>query len=472
MDATTAADALPPPRRELHLTKKAFLDLAIWMGGFGIVVGVVFPYMAVLVGTPAQRALSLEFFATSITAGVVVGVVNFALARYVVGARISDLSMRMRYVGQALLSASKTGDWSHCSAEACQIPVTSEDELGEVAASFNSLLSALELTQQLERSTAAVTHSLSERLELAGLVEATLDQYLAQTGATAGCVLVSKEGELAVAESRNVDCTAIALSALVAQAQRSRLVRSIEVPEDLSIEAAVVSFRPRQVVMVPIWLGNTLLGAVLLASGGTLGESAFHLLESFQAPTAVALNNALTHERFQRLAAIDPLTDAYNRRFGINRLAEELSRARRTTTALGILSFDIDHFKRVNDTHGHLAGDRVLRAVAGAARSVIRTGDVLIRTGGEEFLVVLPGAAGKDVRGIGEAIRKAVGASKVLISQGKVSVTVSLGGIFYPGIGDETPEELMVAADEALYESKHLGRDRLTMHSAPALAGS
>ncbi|MDA8263677.1 MAG: diguanylate cyclase [Actinomycetota bacterium] len=472
MDATTTADSLPPPRREVRLTKKAFLDLAIWMGGFGILVGVVFPYMAVLVGTPAQRALSLEFFCTSMTAGVVVGVVNFGLARYVVGARISDLSMRMRYVGQALLNASKTGDWSNCSADTCQIAVTSEDELGEVAASFNSLLSALEMTQQLERSTATVTHALSERLELAGLVETTLDQYLAQTGATGGCVLVSREGELSVAESRNVECSEMALSSLVVQAQRSRLVHNIEVPEDLSIEAAVVSFRPRQVVMVPIWLGNTLLGAVLLASGTKLGENALRLLESFQAPTAVALNNALTHERFQRLAAIDPLTDAYNRRFGINRLAEELSRARRTVTALGILSFDIDHFKLVNDNHGHLAGDRVLRAVAGAARSVIRTGDVLIRTGGEEFLVVLPGAAGKDVRAIGEAIRKAVGASKVLAGQGEVSVTVSLGGVFYPGIGDDTPEELMAAADEALYESKHLGRDRLTIHASVALTGS
>ena len=471
MDATKAADALPPPRRELRLTSKAFLDLAIWMGGFGIIVGVVFPYMAVLVGTPSQRALSLEFFGSSIAAGVVVGVVNFALARYVVGARISDLSMRMRYVGQALLTASRTGDWSGCSAEACQLAVTSDDELGEVAASFNSLLSALEQTQQLERSTVTVTHALSERLELAALVETTLDQYLAHTGATGGCVLVSKDGELTVAESRNVECAGVALSALVTQAQRSRLVRSIEIPEDLAIEAAVVSFLPRQVVMIPIWLGNTLLGAVLLASARRLGEGAFRLLESFQAPTAVALNNALTHERFQRLAAIDPLTDAYNRRFGINRLAEELSRARRTVTALGILSFDIDHFKRVNDTFGHLAGDRVLRAVAGAARSVIRTGDVLIRTGGEEFLVVLPGAAGKDVRAIGDAVRKAVGSSNVLITQGEVSVTVSLGGVSYSGIGDETPEELMAAADEALYESKHLGRDRLTMHNAAALAG-
>ncbi len=471
MSVVTPTDVLPAPRRELHLTSKAFLDLAIWMGGFGIVVGVAFPFMAVLVGTPAKLAFSLEFYATSITSGVVVGIVNFALARYVVGARISNISMRMRYVGQSLLKASRTGDWSGCSAEACQLAVTSDDELGEVAASFNSLLSALEETQRLERSTAAVTHALSERLELAGLVEAALDQYLAHTGATGGCVLVTKEGELAVAESRNVVCSGIALSALVTQAQRSRLVRTIEVPEDLAIEAAVVSFRPRQVAIVPIWLGNTLLGAVLLASAERLDESAFRLLEAFQAPTAVALNNALTHERFQRLAAIDPLTDAYNRRFGINRLAEELSRSRRTVTALGILSFDIDHFKRVNDSFGHLAGDRVLRAVAGAARSVIRTGDVLIRTGGEEFLVVLPGAADKDVRAIGEAVHKAVGCSTVLISQGEVSVTVSLGGVSYSGAGDETPEELMAAADEALYESKHLGRDRLTMHSA-ALTGS
>ena len=89
---------------------------------------------------------------------------------------------------------------------------------------------------------------------------------------------------------------------------------------------------------------------------------------------------------------MDPLTDAYNRRFGLARLREEFSRAVRAENPLGILMLDLDHFKAINDTYGHLVGDRVLRAVATACRRVVREGDILIRYGGEEFLVLLPGA--------------------------------------------------------------------------------
>ena len=121
------------------------------------------------------------------------------------------------------------------------------------------------------------------------------------------------------------------------------------------------------------------------------------------------MNNALAHDRLERLAAIDPLTEAYNRRFGLARLHEEYSRAVRAEAPLGILMLDLDHFKAVNDIYGHLVGDRVLRAVARACRRVIREGDVLVRYGGEEFLVLLPGAGVDDVMQIGERIRRAVG---------------------------------------------------------------
>ena len=117
----------------------------------------------------------------------------------------------------------------------------------------------------------------------------------------------------------------------------------------------------------------------------------------FRADLGLAVNNALAHDRLERLAAVDPLTDAYNRRFGLGRLREEYSRAVRAEAPLGILMLDLDHFKAVNDTYGHLVGDRVLRAVAGACRRVIREGDVLVRYGGEEFLVLLPGAGPDDV---------------------------------------------------------------------------
>ena len=132
--------------------------------------------------------------------------------------------------------------------------------------------------------------------------------------------------------------------------------------------------------------------------------------------------------------------DAYNRRFGLGRLREEYSRAVRAEAPFGILMVDIDHFKAVNDTYGHLVGDRgVLRAVAGACRRVVREGDVLVRYGGEEFLVLLPVPAGDDVLQIGERIRRAVSETTVFLQDGasRLSVTVSVGATtFRDTVGD------------------------------------
>jgi two-component system, cell cycle response regulator len=178
----------------------------------------------------------------------------------------------------------------------------------------------------------------------------------------------------------------------------------------------------------------------------------------------VALNNALAHERFQRLAAVDPLTGAFNRRFGFGRLNEEFARSVRGGAPLGLLAFDLDHFKAVNDTYGHLVGDQVLHEVTAAARTALRDGDVLIRSGGEEFLVLLPGAGARDVEHVGERLRRCVAAVAVPTAEGDVAITVSLGGVSFPRTEASRPEDLLEKADQAVYRSKEQGRDRLCMH--------
>jgi diguanylate cyclase (GGDEF)-like protein len=181
-------------------------------------------------------------------------------------------------------------------------------------------------------------------------------------------------------------------------------------------------------------------------------------------PLALALNNALSHDRLQRLAALDPLTGIYNRRFGMGRLVEEFGRAVRTDTPLGVVMFDIDHFKSVNDVYGHRVGDRVLAAVAKAAKQVIREGDVLTRYGGEEFLVVLPGASADDSAALGERIRRIVSETKVGVDGRTLSVTVSVGVTSHPRDHVDRPEELVEHADAALYRAKAAGRDRVVAY--------
>jgi two-component system cell cycle response regulator len=133
----------------------------------------------------------------------------------------------------------------------------------------------------------------------------------------------------------------------------------------------------------------------------------------------------------------------------------------RAEAPLGILMLDLDHFKAVNDTYGHVVGDRVLRAVAHACRRVLREGDVLVRYGGEEFLVLLPGAGTADLAQIGERIRRAVAETTVVEGDQQVAVTVSLGGTTYRDSVTTSSELLVAQADAALYEAKAAGRDRL-----------
>ena len=177
----------------------------------------------------------------------------------------------------------------------------------------------------------------------------------------------------------------------------------------------------------------------------------------------MALHNALLYDRLERLAALDPLTSLYNRRFGMARLHEEFGRAVRSTTPLGVLMFDIDHFKQVNDTYGHLAGDRVLVRVATLARAVMRDGDVIVRYGGEEFLAILPGASRNDLYNVGERLRRMIEDAAVADGEQTIRVTVSIGGTAYPEVDVADETTLVNQADKALYASKESGRNRVTI---------
>ena len=172
------------------------------------------------------------------------------------------------------------------------------------------------------------------------------------------------------------------------------------------------------------------------------------------------MNNALTHEDLQRMAALDPLTGVFNRRSGLLRLAEEFDRSERSRESLGVLMLDLDHFKAVNDTFGHLVGDRALRNAVQAARKVLRDGDVLLRFGGEEFIVILPGARRHDLAMMGERIRRAVAEADLVENGQPIHLTVSIGGFAGPAGNTTTPQEMIGHADLALYASKKAGRDR------------
>ncbi|HEV3358986.1 MAG TPA: diguanylate cyclase [Pseudonocardiaceae bacterium] len=165
----------------------------------------------------------------------------------------------------------------------------------------------------------------------------------------------------------------------------------------------------------------------------------------------------------RRLAITDVLTGLHTRRFFSAQLPIEIARARRAGTNLAVLIVDVDHFKSINDKHGHPAGDRVLVEVARRLRQSVRAADFLARYGGEEFAIVVPGANPQELGAIGERLRMEVGATPIAANPDVlIDVTVSVGTAGYPRHGS-TPAELITTADRALYAAKFQGRDRVVV---------
>jgi diguanylate cyclase (GGDEF)-like protein len=157
----------------------------------------------------------------------------------------------------------------------------------------------------------------------------------------------------------------------------------------------------------------------------------------------------------------DALTGVYNRRKLEEQLTQELARASRYGRSLSLLMFDIDHFKRVNDGFGHLAGDEVIRHVANVASTCLRDSDWLGRYGGEEFVAILPEVDAAGAAIAGERMREAVAAAPAAFDGRSIEVTISVG-VAAVGASPRTAESLLGEADEALYLSKKNGRNRVS----------
>lgn len=186
-----------------------------------------------------------------------------------------------------------------------------------------------------------------------------------------------------------------------------------------------------------------------------------HLVQSLLAHLAVVLDNARLSQRLQELSSHDGLTRLLNHRAVHDRLREELSRSIRFDRPVSVILCDLDHFKRINDTHGHLTGDAVLRAAAASFRTTLRTSDVIGRYGGEEFLVVLSESDLESARQVAERLRTGLAGRPIpLPARGEVTVTASFGVASRGELpGPASADALVSLADNRLYQAKAAGRN-------------
>jgi two-component system cell cycle response regulator len=170
-------------------------------------------------------------------------------------------------------------------------------------------------------------------------------------------------------------------------------------------------------------------------------------------------------EMFQRQmsdsALRDGLTKAFNKRYFSERIESEFQHATRHDTPLSLLFLDIDHFKRINDTHGHPAGDHVLVELTKLVQASLRNEDIFSRYGGEEFAIISRGAEVEEAAELAERLRRAVEETEFIFDGKRIAVTISVGVARAPRPGVSSPAELVAVADETMYVAKRSGRNRV-----------
>ena len=248
-------------------------------------------------------------------------------------------------------------------------------------------------------------------------------------------------------------------------AETGEIVTSLDCYTDNRHETQFKGMTLHGHINLPLKTEKRILGVLFLYLPGNLKptENQINLLTAIANQLSVSLENARLYEKVRHMSVHDPLTNLFNRKMLFDRLEEEINRSERSKKPLSIGLIDIDHFKRINDTYGHVAGDRVLKELSTLLKSSVRKIDTVARFGGEEFAVLLPDTNMEHGVAIMDRLRLSVEKHEFLIDEegNTASVTISVGiSTLSPGWPMDK-SALIKGADEALYRAKETGRNRV-----------
>lgn len=311
------------------------------------------------------------------------------------------------------------------------------------------------------RILAGTRQSLADLMLARGMQEEALEQYrqsLLDVESTVPTVAVETLARLAeLHEHRGDPAVALGyyrrmvdLRERLRDEERMRLVKELEMRYDVEQREREIASLRTDHSMRELQLQRRNWAVVALLSGlGVVAAAGFLVWRAMRARAVLE----------KRLSAEDPLTGALNRRAFLELAAYEVRRSRRSGKPLSVVMADVDHFKPVNDTHGHFVGDEVLVELVRRLRATLREVDAICRWGGEEFVLLFPDAGGDSAARVAERARMAVARTPVATSAGEMSVTLTLGVAV---VGDDF-EAAVDAADRALYQGKRAGRDRVVV---------
>jgi diguanylate cyclase (GGDEF)-like protein len=365
-----------------------------------------------------------------------------------------------------------------------RIAVRSGDEIGQLTEVFNEMTgqlsrTVLELTESRDEMRTILSRlgdSLSSTLDLKRTLNVIMDTAMASGRARAGALFLHAptRGDLYLAAGRGLDARGVPRSLRVPLGEgvlgRVALtgnpvvgpVRAPDQPIDSGLRRSEHEPDAEEVVAVPLSSGDRTLGALALYDRreSAFDERDLDTIRSFAGHAAVAIDNVLRAQDTQRASITDGLTGVWNYRYFQTALAKEVERAARFGRPLALLMLDLDHFKRVNDEHGHPRGDAVLAELAHRLRAQVREVDTIARYGGEEMIIVLPETELDGAQVVAERICSAVRQTPFGdADEEPLLITVSIGFAAFPQHG-ETMAGLVRSADDAMYAAKREGRDR------------
>ncbi|MEP6759843.1 MAG: diguanylate cyclase [Sporichthyaceae bacterium] len=360
-----------------------------------------------------------------------------------------------------------------------RIAPSDDSEVGRLSDAFNRMtselrqnMSALEKSREdLRVSLEQIGDTLMSTHDLDNLLDVVLKTAVVTLQAKAGVVLYGAPEQLHLVADHRMHEAGFAAPAGIApgvgvlgrvvssgEAVRGRLGSGPPALEPTETEPA-----EGNIFAVPLRSMGSVLGVLALydrVDGRPFDEGDDQALRTLSGQASIAIDNVQLHQEAQRLSTTDALTGLWNFRYLSMSLAREIERSTRFQRPLAVLMLDIDHFKQVNDQHGHARGDAVLRELAQRVQEQIREVDTFARYGGEEFVVVLPETTVEGATQLAERICVAI-RRKPFHTEGEESldVSVSVGGAAFPAHGSSAAT-LMRAADRALYVAKNGGRDR------------
>ena len=365
-----------------------------------------------------------------------------------------------------------------------RIPVRSRDEVGRLAESFNDMSDHLDLVitdlessrDQLQRVVDRVGATLRSTHDMGQILDSILSTAADAVTADAGCLwlFTGTRDELYPALSMGVDENAL---------DRLRIGEGIT---GLSAERGITVVLPAKdggpkpstsepdlpvTMAAPLFSSHRVTGVIVLYrkdAGKPFGRNDTETVAFLAEQGGVAIENVLLHEEAQRLSLTDGLTGVWNRRYLQMQFKQTLASANRFDRPFSVLLLDLDHFKNVNDNHGHQRGDAILIEFAQRVGMMLREIDTFVRYGGEEFICLLSETDVLGARTTAEKIRQAISDDPFTsVGEDPVTLTVSIGVACYPlhGMGYQS---LIEAADQALYRAKEEGRNRVRLAEKPA----